>query len=398
MIKVKDNIYWIGIRDWATDTFHGKEMSTPLGTSYNSYIIKDKKTALIDVSKTNMREEYLRILKDEVGYENIDMVIVNHSEPDHGGLLLDVMERIGLQKPVYCTEMGKKFISKYFGDKFNFQVIKTGDEVSLGDTTLSFVEMRMIHWPDSMMTYAKESAVLFSNDAFGQHVTNGGIFDDEIDECRLFYEALKYYTNILTPFNKLISKKLDEIAGMNLELSLIAPSHGVIWKKNIGKILELYKKWSGYVNNENVLIVYDTMYGASLDAAKAIGTGLEQAGVPYRIYNAATYDRSDLITELAISKGIVMGCPTLNNGVLSGIAVFLEEIRSMKFKGKYGAAFGTYGWSGEACKIISEALKNAGLEVPLEPVSIFLSLSDEDRKKCVTMGKEFADYIKQGQV
>jgi anaerobic nitric oxide reductase flavorubredoxin len=396
MTKLKDKIYWLGLKVWDLETFHGHEMTTPLGTSYNSYLIKDKKTSLVDTCKIDKRDEYLQILEEDVGFENIDMIIMNHNEPDHGGMLLEILERIGRDKPVYCTQMGKKFINRFFGEGLNIKTVKTGDEISLGETTLRFIEMRMIHWPDSMMTYALPQKVLFSNDAFGQHFTAGSIFDDAVDECKLFYEALKYYVNILTPLGKLINKKLKEIMDMELEIDLIAPSHGVIWKKNIGRILSSYQKWSEDANTEKVMIIYDTMYGQSAKIAKAIAEGVEKEGVDYRIYNVSTYDTSDLITEMFLAKGVMIGGPTINNSILSKTAGLLEEMRSMKFRNKLGGSFGTYGWSGESCKIIKEGLIGAGLKVELDPISVFLKMSTEEKENCINYGRKFAKMVKGG--
>ena len=236
--------------------------------------------------------------------------------------------------------------------------------------------------------------MLFSNDAFGQHITAGSIVDDAVDECRLFYEALKYYVNILTPLGSLIGKKLKEVMSMGLEIDLIAPSHGVIWKKNIGWILGSYQKWSDDANTEKVMIIYDTMYGQSAEIAKAIAEGVEKEGVDYRVYNVSTYDTGDLMTEMFLSKGVVIGGPTINNSILRKTAGLLEEMRSMRFRNKLGASFGTYGWSGESCKIIKEGLIRAGLEVELDPVSVFLKMSPRDREACINYGREFARLVK----
>ena len=395
MIELKKNIYWLGTRDWASTSFHGHEMSTPHGTSYNSYVIKDKKTVLIDTCKVTKKEEYLHILENEVGFENIDLIISNHSEPDHSGSLFEVLKRAGKDTPVYCTQMGKKFISKFFGEDINFHVISTGDEISLGETTLRFIEMKMIHWPDSMMTYAIEQKVLFSNDAFGQHIASGKIFDDEVDECDLFYESLKYYVNILTPLSRLIKKRLEEIISMNIEIDLIAPSHGVMWRKNIDRIVSKYVKWANSVNNEKVVVIYDTMYGTSETMAKAIGKGLENENVEFGIYNASTHDMSDLLTEMFLSRGMIIGGPTINNSILSRLAGLLEELRSMKFTGKIGTSFGTYGWSGESCKIIKEGLIKSGIDIIIEPISVFLKASKEDIEICIKFGEDFARLMKQ---
>jgi anaerobic nitric oxide reductase flavorubredoxin len=395
MVRIADNIFWLGTRDWELESFHGREMSTAHGSSYNSYLVRDKKTALIDTCRTTKKDEYIDIIEKEVGFENIDLIVVNHSEPDHGGMLIEILNRIGSKKPVYCTEMGRKFITKFFGPDINIQVVKTGDEISLGDTTLRFIEMRMIHWPDSMMTYVPERKVLFSNDAFGQHISSGNIFDEDADECVLIYEALKYYVNILGPFGRLIKNKLTELALLKLDISYIAPSHGLIWNKHIAKIMGLYDDWSKGIDNGSVSVIYETMYGGSADIAKAIGRGLENKGMKYDIHNVSSSDTSDLITGIFLAKGVVVGGPTVNGSILSGLSGLLEKMRALKLQGKVGAAFGMYGWSGEAGKIIKESLIGSGLRTDLEPLSVLLKMSEDEKQKCIKYGEDFALLVRK---
>ncbi|NLD45723.1 MAG: MBL fold metallo-hydrolase [Clostridiaceae bacterium] len=393
MIRVKDNIYWVGIKDWELRKFHGHELSTHRGSTYNSYLIKDKKTVLVDTVWNPYKKEFVENLESEVGLENIDYIIINHCEPDHSGSLDYLMEKIP-GTPIYCSKHGEESIKRHFHKDYNINVVKTGDTLNIGDNELVFVEMQMIHWPDSMLTYVKGANVVLSNDAFGQHYSPASLFNDEIDECELYQEAIKYYANILTPFKPLIKKKIEDIKALNLNIEVIAPSHGVIWRKNPLQIIEKYYEWSQNEYSEDyVVIVYDTMYNATKDMALAIGAGLDNGGVKYKLFNFSATDKSDLITELFKAKGIIVGSCTVNNGALSSIEMLLEEIRLLKIKNKSAAGFGSYGWSGEAPKHISDKLENAGLKVVAEPLRFKYKLTEDELLQCVKFGEEFTKTV-----
>lgn len=393
MIKVKDDIYCIGITDWGLKNFHGHELSTHRGSSYNSYIIKDQKTVLVDTVWDPYKEDFLKTIEKEIGINNIDLIVINHIEPDHGGSLGYIMEKIP-DVPIYCTKNGAEIIKKHFHKNWNFNIVKTGDQINIGKYDLIFVEMQMIHWPDSLLTYVKGAGTVLSSDAFGQHYATSEMFDDLVDNCELFQEAIKYYANILTPFSGLIAKKIEQIKSMNLDIQVIAPSHGVIWRKNPSAIIEKYEQWSNNYNEGFVAIVYDTMYQATRHMAESIGEGLREEGVYYKIFNNSLFDQSDLITELFKAKGMIIGSCTVNNGVMRSIAGLLDEIKGHKFKGKYGAAFGSYGWSGEAAKHISKFLQDSGINVVCDPIMFKYKPTDEEIKQCFEFGRDFARKIK----
>ena len=313
MKQVKDQVYYLGLRDWELRAFHGHELSTFHGSSYNSYIIKDQKTVLVDTAWDPFAEDFIGMLDKEVGIDNIDYIIINHAEPDHSGTLTGIMERRP-DIPIVCTKKGEEIIKKHFHKDWNFITVKTGDTLNIGKCELVFVEMTMIHWPDSMMTFAKGPNVLFSNDAFGQHYSGASIFEDEVDGCEVWREALKYFANILSPFTALIKKKIDEVLKMNLPVEVIAPSHGVIWRKEPLRIIEKYAQWADNYSEEIVTIVYDTMYDATKKMADAIASGLESKGVLCKLYNSSVSDMSEVMTELFKSKGIIVGSCTVNNG------------------------------------------------------------------------------------
>lgn len=394
MLEIKKNIYWCGIRDWGLDVFHGHELSTHRGSSYNSYLIKDKKTVLVDTVWDPYKEKFVEELEKEVGLSNIDAIVINHSEPDHGGSLGLIMEKIP-DTPIYCTKNGAEIIKKYFGKDWNFHIVKTGDTLDLGEYKLKFVEMQMIHWPDSMLAYVEGAKLVLSNDAFGQHYAAISLFNDEVDECELYEEAIKYYTNILWPFKPLIKKKIEQILALNLDIDMIAPSHGVIWRTNPIQIIKKYQEWSETDYNEGyVTIIYDTMYHATKAMAEAFGKGLEEEGINYRIFNIATKDKSDLNVEIFKASALLMGSCTVNNTVLRPTAALLEELKGLKAKGKLAMGFGSYGWSGEAHKLISDRLAEAGMTICAEPLGFKYKPDAEELQKCVEVGKDIARQLK----
>lgn len=392
MFNIKENVYWIGKKDWDLRRFHGHELSTHRGSTYNSYFIKDKKTVLVDTVWDPYREEYINNLEKEIGLNNIDYIVVNHSEIDHAGSLKFLMEKIP-NTPIYCTKSGAEIMKKQFHKDWNFQIVKTGDKLNIGKNNLIFVEMKMIHWPDSMMTFVEGANVLLSNDAFGQHFSPASLFNDEVDNCELYQEAIKYYANIVNPFNLMVKKKIEEVTSLNLNIEMIAPSHGVIWRENPAQIINKYAEWSNNYEEGFIAVIYDSMYNGTGSLAEAISLGLRNKGVPAKLFNSSVTDRSDLITELFKAKGFIIGSSTVNNGVLASIGVITEEIHNLKFKNKFGAAFGTYGWSGEGSKIIDKRLKEAGVKVINEPLAFKYMPTDEELKEAVRYGEEFAEKM-----
>lgn len=392
MIEIKKDIYWTGIKDWGLRHFHGHELSTHRGSTYNSYLIKDEKTVLVDTVWDPYKEEYVDALDKEVGISNIDMIIVNHVEPDHGGSLDYLMSKIP-NVPIYCTKNGADIIKRHFHKDWNFKIVKTGDTINTGKYELVFVEMQMIHWPDSMLTYVKGAKLVLSNDAFGQHYSPMSLFNDEVNECELYQEAIKYYANILTPYSALIKKKIEQIKALNLEIDMIAPSHGVIWRTNPMQIVDSYYQWAQDYTEGHAVIIYDTMYDATRNMALSIADGLSKKGVKSKLFNAALTDQSDLMTEIFKAKVLIIGSCTVNNTVLRATAGLLDEVKGHKFKGKLGAGFGSYGWSGEAPKVISKALEEAGFKVVQEPVMFKYRPTDEELKLCSDFGERIAEGL-----
>ena len=398
MYEIAKNIYWTGIKHWTLKYFHGYELSTQNGSTYNAYLIKDEKNILVDTVWYPFADEFAKKLEAEVGLANIDAVVINHIEPDHGGSLGRLFE-CGLKPdtPVYCSKPGVEIIKKYFHkEDWNFQPVNSGDTLNIGEYELAFYDLRMIHWPDSMMTYVKGAGVLLSNDAFGQHYCTSGFYNDEVDESILNKEALKYFAGILAPFTRLIERKIQEFVALNLPVKIIAPSHGVIWRKNPEYIIGKYLEWSKDYNDGSVAIIYDCLYEATRAIAAAIAKGLDNKGVRYKISNAGNSDISDLVTDLFCAGGMIIGSSTINNMMHRSIAGLLDDIRGHKLKGKLGASFGSYGWSGEAPKLIAEEMEHAGVKVFGEPIRIQYAPTAAELDACVAFGEQFADALKTG--
>ena len=393
-IRVKNNIHWVGKIDWELRKFHGDEYSTHRGSTYNSYLIKEEKTAIFDTVWAPFAEEYVRNLSLEIELNKIDYVIAPHAEIDHSGALALLMSRIP-DTPVYCTKNGIKSLKGHYHKDWNFKVVKTGDRLSLGQKELIFIEAPMLHWPDSMFCYLTQDNVLFSNDAFGQHYATEYMFNDLVDQNELFNECIKYYANILTPFSPLVIKKINEVLSFNLPLDIICTSHGIIWRDKPEQIVERYLKWADNYQENQVTIIYDTMWNGTRVMAEKIASGIGEADkeVNVKLFNLAKTDKNDVITEIFKSKAILMGSPTINRGILVSVAGILEEIKGLQFKNKKAAAFGCYGWSGESTKIISDNLASAGFELVDDGVKTMWNPDNENVTKCVEYGKLFAGKV-----
>lgn len=393
---VKNNVTWVGKIDWELRKFHGDELSTQRGSSYNSYLIKEEKIVLIDTVWMPYAKEFVENLKAEVDLNKIDYIIANHGEVDHSGALVELMKHIP-NTPIYCTANAVKSLKGQYHQDWNFHVVKTGDRLPLGNgKELIFVEMAMIHWPDSMATYMTGDNILFSNDAFGQHLASERLFADLTDQCTLQYEAMKYYANIVTPFNPIVKRKLQEIGKLNLSIDIIAPSHGVIWRKDIRKVFENYTKWCDDYQEHQVTVIYDTMWNGTKLLAERIAEGISKSDptLEIKVYNRAHTDENDLIVEVFKSKLVVLGSPTVDNDMLHGMAGFIALMKGLKFKNKKAATFGCYGWSGEAVKLMNQALVTAGFEVVNEGLRNLWNPTPEVEEQAVEFGKQLGTNIK----
>lgn len=393
--KISDSVYWTGKIDWQLRKFHGDELSTHRGTSFNSYLIKDEKNVLIDTVWKPFTAEFLDNLRSLIKLEDIDYIVVNHGEPDHSGALPHLMAYLPDGVPIYCSKSGVASLKGHYHKDWNFKPVKTGDKLNIGSRELTFIEAPMLHWPDTMTTYLSDENILFSNDIFGQHYASEFMFDDKVNQYELYYEAMKYYANIIAPFAKKALKKVEELESLDLPINLIAPAHGVIWRKGIKNIIETYKKWSDAYKENQITIIYDTMYNSTRLMAESIADGIKQADdeAEIKIYNSSKTDKNDLITEIFKSKGICVGSPTLNGGVLSSVASIIEEAAGLNLRDKKAAVFGSYGWSPANIKVLTKALESAKFEVVGDGVKAQWKPEQKNLEECVEFGEEFAQSL-----
>jgi flavorubredoxin len=358
--EIAPGVYDVGVTDWNIRDFHG--YSTDLGTTYNAFLVVDEKIALIDSVKKEFADQLIDNITRIVDPRKIDVVISNHTELDHSGSLARIMHRVGEDKPLYCSKMGAKNLARHFSQKWNYQAVGSGDELKLGKRTLAFLETRMIHWPDSMFSYLKEDGILFSSDGFGQHYAGPERFDDEVGD-RIMGHAKKYFANILLLYATHIEKLIRQVAEMKLDLRMICPDHGVIWRSEPGKIVKAYLDWCRQEPEKKAVVIYDTMWHSTEKMAEAVNAGIMAEGVSSKPMNLRTWHRSEVMTEVFDAKAVVVGSPTLNNNLFPTVADFICYMKGLKPKNKIGAAFGSYGWSGEAVKLIENELTDMKIEL-----------------------------------
>ncbi|KJR47671.1 Anaerobic nitric oxide reductase flavorubredoxin [Desulfosporosinus sp. I2] len=394
---INKSVTWVGKIDWELKKFHGDEYSTHRGSSYNSYLVRDEKIALIDCVWTPFAKEFVANLKKELDLNTIDYIIANHGEPDHSGALPELMKEIP-NTPIYCTANAMKSLKGQYHQDWNFVPVKTGDKLSLGSKEFVFVEARMLHWPDTMFTYLTGDNILFSNDGFGQHLASEHMFNDLVDQAELYQEAIKYYANILTPFSKFVENKINEILSFDLPVDMICPSHGVIWRDNPLQIVHKYMEWAKDYKENQITIIYDTMWNSTRKMAEKIAAGirLSDTDVTVKLFNCnSTHtDKNDIITEVFKSKAIIVGSPTINKGILFSAAGILEMIKGLGFKNKKGAAFGSYGWSGENTKLISAELEHGGFDLLNEGLKVTWNPDDDSLIKCQDFGRSIGEMLK----
>jgi len=389
VVELKDGVYWVGVVDWGLKSFHGHELSTHRGSSYNSYLILDEKKVLVDGVWTPFADELIRHISEIMDPAELDYVVANHSEVDHAGALSAVMRHARNASVVVSQKGLDSFPGNYHAD-WDFRAVKTGEAISIGKNDLVFVEAPMLHWPDSMFTYLTGNNILMPNDAFGQHYATAFRFNDQVDQEELYEEALKYYVNILTPFSNLVTKKIDEVLAFDLPVDMIAPSHGVIWRDDPLQIVKKYQEWAAQKPEPRAAILYDTMWNATARMAQAIGDGFADEGVDYKMLHMALTDRNDALVDVFKARTVVVGSPTMNNGILGGLAPILEEMRGLKLRNKLGAAFGSYGWSGGAVKILEERLTDAKFDLVREGIQCKWQPGPEELQSCREFGRELA--------
>ena len=364
-IEMKKGIYWVGAVDWSMRSFHG--YSTRRGSSYNAYLLLDEKITLIDTVKAPFVAELLERISSVVDPAKIDYIISNHVEPDHSGSLPILAKCCPNAKIVTSAPNGLKGLTGRYGE-LPYQAVKTGETLSLGARTLSFVATPMLHWPDSMVTYCPEEKILFSNDAFGQHLAANRRFDDENDMHLVMEEAKKYYANILMLYGKQAQTALSALGSLPIEM--ILTGHGISWRAHIPEILNAYKKWSAGELEEKAVIVFDSMWGSTERLAKAITDAFTAKGLPVAYFDLRSDHISDVITEVLTAKYLAVGSPTINNQMMPPVAAFLCYLKGFVPKGRQAFAFGSFGWGGQSVGLVEDELKAAGCEICLEKVRV----------------------------
>jgi len=396
-VEVKNNIFWVGACDWEVRDFHGYE--TPRGTSYNNYLILDDDVTLIDTVKHDFSDITLRNIKHLTEWSRVKNVVINHIENDHMTSIHNVMA-LAPNATIYISEKGKKGLDRFYDtSKWNCKIVKTGDTLSIGKKTLMFLETPMLHWPDSMMTYVKEDKVLFSQDAFGQHIASSSRFDDEFATCQSMPEledsVVDYYANILMPFGQLIKNKIADIQKLGIEIDVIAPDHGIIWRRNPSKVIQMYLDMANGHANLSVAVIYDTMWHSTSMMTVPLLEGIKSEGVDCRIIKLRSTPMSVAIKEFWKSRGFLLGGPTLNNIMYPSVANFLTYLRGLRPKNRIAAAFGSYGWGGGAVKEAYEVFKKIGLETVEPGMEINFRPSFEDEQRCFEYGASFARSVKE---
>jgi flavorubredoxin len=389
LTKLKEGVYWVGAVDWNIRNFHG--YITHRGTSYNAYLVVDEKIALVDTVKEPFFDEMMARIREIVDPRKIDYLISNHTEPDHSGSIRRTLE-VAENAELIASPLGKKGLKRYYCEGLKVTTIKEKPSISLGSKTLQFVAVPMVHWPDSMVTYIPEDRLLLPNDAFGQHLASTKRFDDEVDQGVLMQEAATYYANIVMPLWMSVSRAFKAVE--SLDIDMIAPSHGVIWRGDPGKILSAYQRWVEGRTRQKAVIVYDTMWGSTERVAKAIIEGIASEGVEARIHRLDATHNSDVIADVLEARAVLVGSPTLNNGLFPTVASFLAYMKGLKPRNKIGAAFGSYGWGGGAKRAVEAELKATGVELVENDLDFNYRPEAEELKRAFEFGRLIAEKIK----
>ena len=391
-VKVSDHVYWVGAIDWTIRDFHG--YTTPHGSTYNAYLVMADEITLIDTVKAPFMDEMVSRIKSIVDPSQIQYIISNHSEMDHSGCLPQVIDLIRPKK-VFASAIGSKTLKELFHDQREITPVKDGETLSLGNMELTFMETRMIHWPDSMFTYLAKDQLLFSQDAFGMHWATQERFADELPADTLEFEAATYYANIILPYSPIVLKALDKIIVTGWEIKILAPDHGPIWRKDISWIIELYKKWALQKPTAKAVVVYGTMWHSTEKMARAISEAIAQAGIQVKLLSLDETHRSEVVYEVLDAGALIVGSPTLNNNILPQMADVMTYLKGLKPANLIGAAFGSYGWSGESVRDLEGLLKEMKVEIAAEAISVKNVPNSGVLEKCSELGKTIAAELKR---
>jgi len=390
-IEVKPGIYWVGAIDWGLRDFHG--YSTELGSTYNAFLVVDDRVTLFDTVKATHTDEMLWRISQVIDPQRIDTIVVNHAEMDHSGSLGRMVEAVRPER-IFASPACEKALKAHFHYRdWPVHVVKTGDRLNLGKRNVTFLETKMLHWPDSMFSFLEEDGLLISSDAFGAHYASSERFDDEVEAGELMHQAAKYYANILNPYSPLVLALLEQVRKLGLKIDMIAPDHGVIWRKEPGRILSAYADWAAQKTREKVLVVFDSMWHSTEKMAESVGQGVLEKKVSVQVMDLHGWHRSDVVTELLDARGLVLGSPTLNNGMLPRMADMICYAKGLRFANRVGAAFGSYGWGGEAVRLLNEALDEMKIRKVHEGLRIQYVPTPEDLDRCRQLGHAVAAAV-----
>jgi len=392
-VRVTDRVYWVGARDWEVREFHGYRTSR--GTTYNAFLVLADKVTLVDTVKAPHRREMMARIRSVIEPTKIDYIISNHSEMDHSGCLPETIAAVKPER-VFASANGVKALEAHFHLGGGIEAVKNGSTLSLGNMNVIFVETKMLHWPDSMVSYLAEEKVLFSQDAFGQHLASQALWADEIPQDILYEEAAKYYANILLPFSPLVAKTVPALKAMNLALEVLAPDHGPLYRKDLGWIMDLYGRWAEQKPTRKALVVFDTMWESDALMAEAVTEGLAAGGArPVKVLPLRSSHRSDVAAEILEAGALVVGSPTINNQIFPTMADVLCYLEGLKPKNLVGAAFGAYGWSGESVGKLEEWLRRMGVRLVAEGVKVRYVPDAEALAQCRALGETVARKLRE---
>lgn len=393
-IEIKKDIFWVGVVEFDHRDFHGYSRC-PDGTTCNAYLIRDEKSALVDTVSPGNAGQLLCRLAKTMPPEKVDYIICNHMELDHQGSLAEVVERVKPEK-IFVSELGLKSMAGYYaGKNWPVQAVKSGDVLELGRRRVVFQETRMLHWPDSMVSYIPEEKLLISNDIFGQNIASTARYvDDFHDNAEFVHRVKEYYYNIVLPYSPIVLKVLPLVEG--LDIDMIAPDHGLIHRGRdaVRNIIGLYREMAEQKPRQQALIFYDTMWHSTERMAYAICSGLEESGVPTRIMSVKQNHHSAVMTQLADCGAVLAGSPTHNNGIMPLVEAQLCYMAGLKPQNRIGAAFGSCGWSGESPRYLQSKLAAMKMEMPAEPVKAVWSPDKDALKACNELGKKVAAALK----
>ncbi len=386
-VKISEHVYWVGAIDWSLRDFHG--YATPHGSTYNAFLVLGEKITLIDTVKSQFKDELLARIASVIDPTKIDYIVSNHTEMDHSGCLPDIIAAVKPEK-VFASVNGVKGLPQHFRQGLELTAVADGSTLSLGNLTLQFLETKMLHWPDSMFTYLQEDGVLFTSDAFGMHLASSERFDDELAEETLWEGAATYYANILLPYSGLVQKLAEKLTQLNLPLKLVCPDHGPIWRSRIGQIVRRYVTWAEQKRTNKAVIVFDTMWHSTEMLARAIGEGLTDGGTEVKVLSLAGTPRSEVATHVLDAGALLIGSPTLNNNLFPTVADVLTYLKGLRPRNLMGAAFGSYGWGGEAVKQVQEIMTGMGIEMVGDGLRAQYVPDEEALAKAYALGQEIS--------